>query len=538
MFCGVLVFFSLKTAIYNEFVVRKQSVSLVFILLMYFVSWFLVPQVLRFGAFLFSTLCFLYTGIIFLNSKYLRARIVFIIAFIISSFNIIPILIFLTQKSKLTQELISTIFISNIQEVKEYIVANFSFLHVLILIIFLIGTFFLFFFRKPDNSIKISRSLIFLFIISFLTSSLSGPTGALSAEFMSYLYQKRKLEKLVKARAEGLVATNFNIQTEPNQATKVVVIIGESLNRSYMGLYGYERNTTPSLSKLASDSTRDRLFVFNDVISPDVTTVPSLKKVLTNSTNQHPIPFEKSISVVDFFNKAGYKSYWISNQAPLGKFSTPISVISSAADSVYFTAFKKNVGDDGAPQGTFFDGELLEPFKSLISSNSDSKKQIYFVHLMGNHVNYEDRYPERFNFFKTKEPLSRNLYLNSILYNDWVVSNLMKISKENNVDVVFYFSDHGDELGYGHSSGNYKRGMSTIPFMVYLSQNYILKNPDLVKDLIKNKNTPGMTDNFFNVIQEVTGTKSSFFDPKESFISDNYIILKRKVIDNTISFDK
>lgn len=537
VFCAILLGLAVKSKIYLQFSFTKQNIALILLLILQLSGWFLVPQVLRFGAFLFSSLCFLYTGLIIFNSKYTLGKAVFIIAFIVSSLNIIPILFFITQESKISQDLMSTLFISNAQEAKEYVDANFSLLHGLVLMLFVAFTFFLFFFNKPDNSKSISKSLVLLFLVAFMTSSLSGPTGALASEYMSYLYQKGKLEKLVEERANGLSKIHFDIKPGPNQASKVVIIIGESLNKSYMSLYGFNRSTTPGLENLVADSlSGNRLFVFNDVISPEVTTVPSLKKALTNSSNQNPIPFEKSVSLVDFFKKAGFESYWLSNQAPLGKFSTPISVISAAADSVYFSAIN-NKANDGAPLGTYYDEVLLAPFKNIVSKNTNSK-QVYFIHLMGNHVNYEDRYPEQFNVFKEKEVNSENLYLNSIKYNDWVVVNLMKIAKESNVDVVCYFSDHGDELGYGHSTGNYKRGMSTIPFMVYLSKNYMDKNPELVKQLIKNKNTPAMTDNFFNDIQEITGTKSSVFDPKSSFISDQYIILKRKVIENSIPFDK
>jgi len=500
------------------------------------IGWSLVPQDLRFGAFLFSSFCFLYTGAIILNSKFTNFKWVFAMGFLICSLNIIPILLYFTQKSLITREIIGTIFISNFQESKEYVWANFSYLHLSVIVVFIAVSYLLFVNRKEGSSERISISLFCLFIVSFFVSCLSGPIGALSSEYGSYLYQKKKLKDMIELRAKGLSESNFTIDKEVNHATKIVIVIGESLNRSYMSLYGYGRNTTPYLSRLAIDSTKNgRLFVFDNVISPEVYTVPALEKVLTNTNNENDIPFDKSISLVDFFEKAGFETYWISNQAPLGKNDTPISVISSSADSVYFSLLDSK---QKLPisVGSFYDGVILDPFKNLVKNNVNDN-QVYFIHLMGSHVNYEDRYPSNFNIFKTKEINSTNLYLNSIRYNDWVVNNIIEIGNANDVDVVCYFSDHGDELGFGHNPSNYKKGMSLIPFMVYLSKEYSNRNPELVKQLKNNKTTPAMTDNFFNDIQVISGIKGSIFESENSFISKDYRFKKRMVVDKKIPFD-
>jgi len=47
-----------------------------------------------------------------------------------------------------------------------------------------------------------------------------------------------------------------------------VLILGESTARSHMGLYGYERQTTPRLNSISNS-----LWTFNDVISPNTHTI-------------------------------------------------------------------------------------------------------------------------------------------------------------------------------------------------------------------------------------------------------------------------
>jgi glucan phosphoethanolaminetransferase (alkaline phosphatase superfamily) len=57
-----------------------------------------------------------------------------------------------------------------------------------------------------------------------------------------------------------------------------VVVIGESTNRNHMGLYGYFRDTTPGLSKLAPE-----LVVLTDAISCDRYTEAVLDRALTSA---------------------------------------------------------------------------------------------------------------------------------------------------------------------------------------------------------------------------------------------------------------
>ena len=47
-----------------------------------------------------------------------------------------------------------------------------------------------------------------------------------------------------------------------------------------------------------------------------------------------------------------------------------------------------------------------------------------------------------------------------------------------------------------------------------------------------------MTDNLFHDIQTVSGFSSFLYKSKDSFLSDEYIIKKRRVVDNSIPFDK
>lgn len=451
----------------------------------------------------------------------------------------LSILFFIAEKTRITRPLINTLFITNPSESSEYLQGKFSILHVLVLLLFIISSLAIFFTKKNKkaNPPQMSVKFLILFILAFGISSFSGPFGALSSEYYFYLKNRQMLKNLSDERAKGLNQISISYQIPKNAAKKVMVIIGESLNRNKMSLYGYLKNTTPQLSALAKDTANGKLFYFDNVISPEVTTVPSLKKILTNINNENNIPFTKAVSLVDLYKKAGFETFWISNQAQLGKNDTPNAVISASADQVYFTSSNNSIKKDNVASGNNFDEDLLPVFNQF-SHQQKQEKQIYFIHLMGSHWFYGQRYPASFNIFKTAKMDDLNSYLNSVLYNDMVVSKLIKMAQEAGFDEVCYFSDHGEDMKNQHNVEKYTKEMSVVPLIFYLSNQYLATNPELETKLLKNKQTPAMTDNLFHVLQTVSGFSSSLFDSKNSFLSDDYVIKKRKVFNNSIPFDQ
>src|SRR5699024_4361655 len=91
-----------------------------------------------------------------------------------------------------------------------------------------------------------------------------------------------------------------------------IVVIGESTTTWHMQLYGYHKETNPLLTEI-----RDELFIFDSVISPHTHTILSLEKMLSYSNYENQKP-ERNASIVQLANQAGFTSYWISNQRPIG----------------------------------------------------------------------------------------------------------------------------------------------------------------------------------------------------------------------------
>jgi len=101
------------------------------------------------------------------------------------------------------------------------------------------------------------------------------------------------------------VISELNIK----QPKTFVLIIGESLSRHHMQLYGYPRETNPKLTAM-----KDKLFVFNDVVSPATTTIDVMQLVLTLADHEHPEYYFEKRSIVNLFADAGYDTVWLGNQ--------------------------------------------------------------------------------------------------------------------------------------------------------------------------------------------------------------------------------
>lgn len=220
----------------------------------------------------------------------------------------------------------------------------------------------------------------------------------------------------------------------------LVVVLGESTTRTHMELYGYHKESTPLLSAF-----KDSLLVYKDVISTDIITTKSVPKMLTSLSNGVYNDIETSI--IDVFKTAGYKTYWLSNQRPIGYYDNRVSEIASRSD--YFKFF--NHTNEVTTQS--YDEVLLPKFKEILSENG---KKVIFLSLIGTHFDYDKRYPKRFEKFKRSNVSKReeiiNHYDNAIYYNDYVVFSLLSdLRKVKGKNAFIFLADHGENV-YDHGN--------------------------------------------------------------------------------------
>jgi heptose-I-phosphate ethanolaminephosphotransferase len=312
-----------------------------------------------------------------------------------------------------------------------------------------------------------------------------------------------------------------------------VIIIGESTNRSHFGLYNYYRQTTPKLNKI-----KDELLIYNNVISPHAYSIGALTKILTLGNYESPESISKG-SIIQLINKAGFDTHWLSNQRPIGPYESLITKISLSSTKY------KYITTEIAGKSKVLDGDLIQEFdKTLV--NLTNKKNVIFLHMMGTHHQYENRYPSSFHKFKdtpkanfvTEESSKKiNHYDNAIFYNDFLISDVIKkVKKLNKKSFVLYFSDHGEEMFNdlniaGHNEDIYSKSMFDIPFILWESTKY--KQEKKIEFVDERKY---MIDDLINSIADLLDINAFEIDNKRSIFNQNFKDRKR-IIKDTINYD-
>lgn len=321
---------------------------------------------------------------------------------------------------------------------------------------------------------------------------------------------------------------DLEAEIQTNDSTLVVMIIGESCNRNHMSLYGYERETSPLLSK------RSDIQVFDNVISCNSSTLNSVMYFLTERNVENQISIDTCIHIFDVFHSTPYKTYWLSNQSPIGLWDNGVTSLAQNADNQVFVNLMASSSMESTQMASY-DGNLFEPFENALSD--EAKNRLILIHLIGSHTQYSKRYPSDYEKFTGAEEYEQKIidtYDNSILYNDFVIDHffsLLDSYSETHPDIrisALYISDHGenvyDEGAYaGHDySGTIPHANVDIPFVFWFSHDTLEMDP----------HTPYMIDDLFHTIIDMADIKTDCFDDTRSFVNPNYDASRQRVLEN------
>lgn len=304
----------------------------------------------------------------------------------------------------------------------------------------------------------------------------------------------------------------------------VVWVIGESINRNNMSLYGYGRNTTPTL-----DAMRKDLLVFKDVVSSEPATMTSLMKMFTPADLDEPNGWNNKPDVVMLAKQAGFKTFWISNQVPNDGW---LGLVSNRADDKLFI-------NKGAGRGeNNYDGNLLPGLTR--SLNDPAPKKLIIVHLLGAHPTYEMRYPKEFSRFDgmadaVSDQLqlaqrslwvrqARNEYDNAIAYNDFVLGSMirhtMKSAQADNASLLFS-SDHAQEVGHTRDHAGQSVADASgyeIPMLLW-TRSFTGKSPD-EKAMLEYR--PYQTDHLEHTVMGLLGIRSAYYEASRDLLSEEF----------------
>lgn len=245
-----------------------------------------------------------------------------------------------------------------------------------------------------------------------------------------------------------------------HKPTLFILVVGETSRAQNTGLYGYEKNTNPLLSKQSD------LLAFAHTTSCGTNTATSVPCMFSNMprTSYDPKKASHMENFLDIFARLGIHVFWKENDN--GCFSVCTRVLNiNIPDST---------PSEDCPENLCYDEHLLDNLDKYIADNKQG--DIFIVlHTNGSHgPSYFKRYPKDMpNQFSptcdtdqiqncSHEALV-NTYDNTMVHVDAMLNQTIEFLKGHNNQYdtgMFYLSDHGESLG---ENGIY---LHSFPYMI------------------------------------------------------------------------
>lgn len=323
------------------------------------------------------------------------------------------------------------------------------------------------------------------------------------------LYAQNHDEKFANLQAVQLNPANY-----PNT---VILVIGESETRTLMNAYNPQvPQDTPWLTSMKENPD---FTLFTNAYACVWYTVPVLEHALTESNFYNNKEFNQSISIIDMARKAGYKTYWFSNQGSVGVADTPISLVANTADVAEWV-------DKDLKESTY-DEALLQFLKKV----NPNEKNFIVLHIMGSHIDYRNRYPESFQKFNDGQLNREADFENTVLYTDWFLQHVYDYAKQNlHLDAMMYFSDHGSDPSKDRTPDGSNFIVLRIPMFAYLSPEYQERNPAVVQAIKANKDKYFTNDLIYEFVCGVLNMQSPNYDPTYSIASSQWKMERKDLV--------
>ena len=362
--------------------------------------------------------------------------------------------------------------------------------------------------------------------------------------------------QLTDEQVDKLIAAKDKVQVDScsYRSPVIVLVIGESYNKYHAQLYGYKKKTTPRQVAMRKTG---RLVPFTDVVAPWNLTSYVFKNMFSMHVVGQKGEWCDYPLFPEIFRKAGYHVTFLTNQfLPRAKeevfdFSGGFFLNNPVLSEAQFDTRNEKV--HALDEGILKDFDMLGE-----RSEENAQGQLFIFHLMGQHVNYRQRYPKdrrRWTGDDYERPdLSghkRNIladYDNATLYNDSIVDQIVK-RFDNKEAVVIYLADHGEECfddGYKYFGRDHSAEITArlahqefdVPFWIWCSHKYVMAHPDIFSEIIQARKRRMMTDALPHLLLYLAGIQSKDYHEEYNVLSPNYNEQRPRIIKAKVDYDK
>jgi glucan phosphoethanolaminetransferase (alkaline phosphatase superfamily) len=330
---------------------------------------------------------------------------------------------------------IGSLFETNLAESKEFLYMLPTKNYLFVIMLFMLLSSALFLWRKPltfnknyTNKKTLFCKMVFfaVVILMFFGTQICEFYKEFTSSYREYLKEYQKLSQPLKSNFILRQMKNFNDKDVR------IVIIGESLRKDYLHVYGYHYQTTPFLDNA------NGIFI-DGYVSASGNTIASLTRTLCVNNNGTKI--DCANNVINLANSAGYETFWISNQGFMGKWDTSTTQIAKVSNHITF--LNRSDWSDKSDNWMKDDFDILPELEKALDVKTD-KHKIIFLHTMGSHPNPCERlhgYPVNFESSYGKD---FDCYLASVEKTDLFISKIAQTLQDKNLSYsIIYFSDHG-----------------------------------------------------------------------------------------------
>jgi heptose-I-phosphate ethanolaminephosphotransferase len=359
---------------------------------------------------------------------------------------------------------------------------------------------------EPGRRRRYPRVVAAIALLASVGSYLAGGHRQVS-EIVEFVSEYREQARLYRS-VENEIGLASPVGAESTFSGTLVVVIGESLAKAHMGVYGYPVETTPMLSKR-----REEYVVFQDVISPHSHTVAALGIALTTASETADFEYlpQGEIDLISLARGAGFEVSWLSNQNEYGIWDNPITALARRADRDRF--FSTSLGDFYLP--TLFDDAMLPTLRATLSAPG-AQKRLIFLHLMANHWPYCGNHPGQFDrvedargpsFYGAAAPgAEADCYDGGVRYLDWFLEQVVReIEATDSSAGVLFLGDHGEAplLGTGHDQARHSIYHLEIPLVLWANDAFASRNPEKLNQAGLHRDRPYTIADLYHAIADL-----------------------------------